>query len=94
MIKKEDVLKVANLSKIELTNEEVEKFLKELSEILGAFERLSSIDTDGVDPLYKPTDMANVLREDKVEQFVDKKSLLKTSAYFSEDVLVVPKVVN
>lgn len=94
MIKKEDVLKVANLSKIELNNDQVEKFAKELGEILGAFDRLSSIDTAGVEPLYKPLDLNNVLRNDEVKRYSDGESLLKSSGYYADDVLSVPKVVG
>lgn len=58
------VIKIAQLARIELTDEETAKFQKELSSILSYVEQLNSVDTDGVEPLYQTTGLTNALRED------------------------------
>ena len=64
---KKDVEHIASLARLELTEEEKEKFTKELSSILDYFEQLKEVNTDKVEPTYQVTGLENVMREDKVE---------------------------
>lgn len=66
MIRKEEVQHIAHLARIHLTDEEVEKFQKELSSILEYVEQLRKIDTKDVDPLDTGTFAHSVMREDEV----------------------------
>lgn len=61
---KEDVLKVAQLARIELTPAEVEKFQKQLSSVLGYVEQLQQVDTSGVHATAQVTGLENVSRPD------------------------------
>ena len=63
---KEDVLKVAKLARIELTDAEVEKFQKQLSGVLGYIEQLQEVDTEDVVPTAQVTGLENVARPDVV----------------------------
>ena len=60
------VKKIADLSYLELTEEELEKYTKELSSILDFIEILKKVDTKGVEPVWGNTDLEDVMREDKV----------------------------
>jgi aspartyl-tRNA(Asn)/glutamyl-tRNA(Gln) amidotransferase subunit C len=74
MISKEEVKHIAKLAKIELKDEEVAKFQKDLSSILGYFEMLKKIDTKQVEPTFHPSKTKeNILREDKscIEESAD-----------------------
>jgi len=62
----DDVLKLASLSKLKLTDEEVEKFADELSAILGYVEILDKVDVAGLGPTYQVTGLKNVTRSDEV----------------------------
>lgn len=62
---KDDILKLARLSRLKLTDEEVENFAKEISAILGYVEMLDDVDTRGVEPTYQVTGLTNVFREDE-----------------------------
>ncbi len=68
ILTKEQVVKIAELCKIELTEAEVEKFQKELSTVLEYASELQKVDTDGVEPVSQVTGLENVLRDDQVEQ--------------------------
>lgn len=63
---KEDVLKLARLSRLKLTNSEVTEFQKEISEILGYVEMLDKVDTKGLKPTYQTTGLKNVTRKDEI----------------------------
>jgi len=62
----EDVLKLANLAKLELSKDEVELFRSELSDILGYVEQLQKVNTKGLKPTYQVTGLASITRPDEV----------------------------
>lgn len=63
---REDVLKLARLARLQLTDEEVEAFQKELSEILRYVAQLDGADVSGLEPTSQVTGLKNVMREDEV----------------------------
>ena len=63
------MLKLAALSKLKLTDEEIEKFRGELSEILGYVEVLDGVDVTGLEPTYQLTGLKNVSRKDKPRDY-------------------------
>jgi aspartyl-tRNA(Asn)/glutamyl-tRNA(Gln) amidotransferase subunit C len=66
---KEEVLKLAKLARLRLTDEEVEKYTSELGEILTYVELLSAVDTDGLQPTNQVTGLQNVTRADEVGEY-------------------------
>jgi len=62
---REDVLKLARLSRLRLTDEEIEKFQKEIEAILGYVEQLQKVDLS-LEPTYQVTGLTNVTRPDEV----------------------------
>jgi len=71
MLSKSEVQKIASLARIEITNEEAERYSKELSDILGFVEKLNESDTEGVEPIAHITGAKNVVREDKIIEYSD-----------------------
>lgn len=63
---KEEVKHIAKLAKLKLTEEEVEKFQQQLSEVLEYMKVLNEVETGGVEPTAQVTDLENVFREDEV----------------------------
>lgn len=68
MISKEQVQHIAKLARIELTDQEVEKFQKDLSGILDYFDILKSADTLKVEPMTHSVRLQNVAREDEARK--------------------------
>jgi aspartyl-tRNA(Asn)/glutamyl-tRNA(Gln) amidotransferase subunit C len=64
VINREQVLHVARLARLQLTDEEVERMSAELSGILEHVERISSLDLDDVEPTAHVIELENVLRPD------------------------------
>ena len=65
MIDREQVLHVARLARLRLSDDEVAKMAAELSNILEHIERISELDLDGVPPTSHVGDVANALRADE-----------------------------
>jgi len=64
-ITRDEVLHVARLARLELTDEEVGRFTEQLSAILEAVAKVSELDLSGVEPTAHPLDLANVWAEDE-----------------------------
>jgi aspartyl-tRNA(Asn)/glutamyl-tRNA(Gln) amidotransferase subunit C len=64
-ISREQVLHVAALAKLALTEEEVERFTEQLGAILEAVGKVSELDLEGVEPLSHPLDLVNAWDEDE-----------------------------
>ena len=59
-----DVLKLADIAKLELSDLEADSLLGDLGKMLGFVDKVRALDLDGVEPLVYMTDRENVLRED------------------------------
>jgi len=62
---RDDILKLARLARLTITDEEVEKYRAELSEILKYVEQLQTADITGLQPTSQVTGLTNVMREDE-----------------------------
>ncbi len=68
-LSRDDVLKLAQLARLELSDEEVEEFRGELSDILQYVEQLSSVDVEGLKPTNQLTGLTSVTREDEPQDY-------------------------
>jgi aspartyl-tRNA(Asn)/glutamyl-tRNA(Gln) amidotransferase subunit C len=92
-ISKDDVLYVAALAKIAITDEEATKFTKELDAILGYVQQLDAVDTTGLEPTYQVTGLKNVTRKDEVINYgTSREDLLKNAPRQQDGYIKVPKV--
>ena len=66
---RDDVLHLARLARISLSDDEVTEFSEELSAILQYVEQLSSVDVTGLEPTNQVTGLTNVMREDVVQYY-------------------------
>ena len=90
---REDVLKLARLAKLELTDGEVEKFADEISEILAYVEQLQKVEVDDLEPTYQVTGLKNVTREDEVKDYkTTPKDLLKNVPAAQDNQIKVKRV--
>jgi aspartyl-tRNA(Asn)/glutamyl-tRNA(Gln) amidotransferase subunit C len=64
-ITRDEVLHVARLARLELTDEEIERFTEQLSAILEAVAKVSELDLADVEPTAHPLDIVNVWAEDE-----------------------------
>jgi aspartyl-tRNA(Asn)/glutamyl-tRNA(Gln) amidotransferase subunit C len=64
VIDREQVLHVAKLARLKLSDDEVERMAGELSQILGHVDRMTELDLEGVEPTTQAVQLENVLRDD------------------------------
>lgn len=91
---KEEVLKVAKLSKLELNEEEIIRFQEDLNNIFNYIDELNEIDTGDILPMTQVTLQGIKLREDVVRESLTQDEAMLNSPLKSEGYLVVPKVVG
>jgi aspartyl-tRNA(Asn)/glutamyl-tRNA(Gln) amidotransferase subunit C len=64
---KKDVLRVAQLANLKLSEDEVEKFLPQLAKIIEYVSQLDEVDTSNVSPTSQTTGLTNVFRNDEIK---------------------------
>ena len=75
-LSREEVLKIATLCRLELSEDELERFRGQLSNILANFEVLQQVDTAEVPPAAYPIPLKNVIRKDEARPSLDKEDVL------------------
>lgn len=89
----EDVLKLAQLSKLKLTETELKEFTNEVNEILKYVEQLQKVDTSSLKPTNQVNGLTNVMRKDDVIDYgVSKDDLLKNLPNRQDDYIKVRRV--
>jgi len=94
IIDKDTVEKVANLARLELTEDEKDGMIKDMSKILDFMAKLNEMDTAGVEPLVYMTNETNVLREDVVKQQITTEEGLKNAPKHTDEYFLVAKVIE
>tara|TARA_B100000941_G_scaffold169308_1_gene120612 strand:- start:267 stop:554 length:288 start_codon:yes stop_codon:yes gene_type:complete len=93
-IEKNQVKKVAKLSRISLDESKVESLSKDLNSIINFVEQLNKLDTKDTKPLSSVIDKTLEPRNDKVNDGKMKEEILKNSPDKNEDFFIVPKVIE
>ncbi len=93
-IDKNQVKKVAKLSRISLDDNKLESLSKDLASILNFVEQLNELDTKKIEPLSSIVDKTLEPRSDKINDGKIKNEILKNSPDKNEDFFIVPKVVE
>ena len=94
MIDKDEVRYIADLASLKLSEEEVEKFSKQLSDILDYVEKLDELDTEEIVPTAYTIPVKNVLREDKVEESLELEKVLQNAPEKRDNQFRVPKIMD
>lgn len=93
-VSKEDVRKVARLSRIAVPDDKLETLATELSGIMGWIEQLNEVDIDGVDPMTSVVEAKLPMREDVVTDGSIQEQVLANAPKSDEGFFVVPKAVE
>jgi len=92
---REDVLKLAQLARLDLTDAEVEEFAGELSEILQYVEQLGSVDVKGLKPTQQITGLTNVTRDDEIRDYgYEPKDLLENVPETKDNLLKAKRMIG
>ena len=93
-ITKEEVKYVANLARLNLTEDEAERLQTEMADIIAFADTLSNLETDGIEPTNHAIRVENVLREDECRDSYSRDALLGCAPEKQAGCYTVPKVVE
>ena len=85
---------LSRLAKLKFDEKSAEKMKGDLDKIIGFVDKLSEIDTEGVEPLIHLSDEVNVLRADEIEHEVSQVNALKNAPQKDSDYFKVPTVLK
>jgi aspartyl-tRNA(Asn)/glutamyl-tRNA(Gln) amidotransferase subunit C len=92
---RDDVLKLAQLARLELDEAEIDKFATEMSEILQYVEQLQEVDVKGLEPTHQVIGLTNVTREDVVRDYGYKpEDLLKNVPHVKDNLIKVKRMLG
>lgn len=92
-MKKSDIEHIARLAKLELTEQEMEKFAIDLAPVLKYVDQLKGLATDNLDPLITASDIEYWMREDKVERVTSAEDAVANAPDKAGNLYKVPPVV-
>ena len=85
---------LSRLAKLKFDEKSAEKMKEDLDKIIGFVDKLSEIDTEGVEPLIYLSDEVNVLRADEIAHEVSQEDALKNAPQKDSDYFKVPTVLK
>jgi aspartyl-tRNA(Asn)/glutamyl-tRNA(Gln) amidotransferase subunit C len=91
---KKSVERIANLSRLHVTDKDIAYYSETLTMILKHFEDLATLNTDGVEPLVTPTQITPHIAADKVVQTTTPEDILRNAPEKSGNLFKVPPVVG
>lgn len=92
LITKKEVEHVAKLARLELTEDEKEKFTRQFSNILDYFNQLSEVNTENIEPMAHAIPMVNVMREDKVKLSYSRDEIIANAPLEENGFFKVPRI--
>ena len=90
----EDVTKVAKLSRLALSPDEVQTYTEQLGKILLYVEKLNAQDTSAVEPMITAAASGNVFRKDEVRPGLERKDALASAPAHDDEFFRVPPVIE
>ena len=93
-ISREEVEHVARLARLELTEDEIERFRGQLSAVLERAQRIQALDLDDVPPTAHPVALNNVWRNDVVVPFTDADAILSNAPAIEDHRFRAPQILE
>ena len=93
-LSRDDVAHVARLARLDVTDDELDQFTRELGAVLEHAADVASLDTEGVAPTAHPLDLVNVLREDRPLPSLERDEVLAMAPAAENGRFRVPKILG
>lgn len=91
----DDILKLAKLARLKLSEAEVKSFQTDISQILGYVEMLDDVNTEGLAPTSQVTGLTNVMRTDELIDYgADQQALLKNAPRREDNYIKVNRMIG
>lgn len=93
-ISKKDVEHVAELARLEFSEEEEQEIMLHFDKILGYVDKLNELDTKDVDIVVNPYYIENKFRDDIIEPSMKLEDVIKNAPKSLEEYIIVPKIIE
>lgn len=93
-VSREEILHIANLADLNLKEEEIDKYILNLQDILNFANIVNNAPVDSLDVTNGVNKTANVFRKDEVKEFEDKEALLSNAPETERNMFKIPKVIQ
>ncbi len=93
-ISKEEIIHIAKLASLNLSEEEIEKYTGDMQEILEFANMINNVNTEGMNETVAANEKSNVFRKDEVVNFKNRELLLQNAPSQDEGMFRIPKVIN
>ena len=93
-VSKEELLHIANLADLNIKDDEVDEYLKNLDDILNYVEIIQNAPIDKLDETIGNTELSNVFRKDEPVEFDNKDGILSNAPEMENNMFNIPKVIN
>jgi aspartyl-tRNA(Asn)/glutamyl-tRNA(Gln) amidotransferase subunit C len=91
---RQEVLKIAQLARLAVTEQEAASYAESLSRILGLIEQMNAVDTTGIEPMAHPTDSGLRLRADEISEPNQRDKFQTVAPAVEAGLYLVPKVIE
>ena len=93
-VSKEELLHIANLADLNIKEDEIENYFKNLQDILNFANIVNNANTEGLQETIGENDKYNVFRKDEVKEFEDNELLLANAKEKERNMFKIPKVIQ
>jgi aspartyl-tRNA(Asn)/glutamyl-tRNA(Gln) amidotransferase subunit C len=93
-MEREEVLKVASLARLSLTDEEIGEFGRQLNQILGYVETLNEVDVEQTEPMPHAVDEQNIFRNDECRESLPRDAALSNAPRSDGSYFLVPQILE
>ena len=92
-VSKDEILHIAKLANLNIKENEIDEYAKNLEDILNFVKVLNDVNTDGVEESIGSANNVNVFRKDEIKEFGDREILLQNAPEQEDNMFRIPKVI-
>ena len=92
-VSKEEILHIAKLASLNIKEDEIDEYAKNLEDILNFVKVLNDVNTDNVEESIGSVNNVNVFRKDEIKEFGDRDILLQNAPEQEDGMFKIPKVI-
>ena len=92
-ISRDEIIHIAQLADLNIKEEEINDYAKNLQDILEFAEIINNVDTENIKECVGTLDISNVFRKDEIKEFEDKEALLQNAPESENNMFKIPKVI-
>ncbi|MDO5555450.1 MAG: Asp-tRNA(Asn)/Glu-tRNA(Gln) amidotransferase subunit GatC [Clostridia bacterium] len=93
IVNKEEILHIAKLADLNIQENEIQEYTKNLQDILNFVQILNNVDTQNIEESIGIINSSNVFRKDEIKEFGERQSLLQNAPEQEKNMFKIPKVI-